>query len=81
MASERLIEPALRRWRSYGRRFKQHKDKSLQHRAHDLAKGLLEWYPDYGYDPDCLRHLAESFAQALAEGAVTDHRSSHTGKE
>jgi hypothetical protein len=69
MASECLIEPALRRWRSYERRFQRHKDKSLKHRAHDLEKGLLEIYPDGGYDPGCIRHLAESFAAALLHGA------------
>jgi hypothetical protein len=43
MAMESLIEPALRRWKTYDRRFTRHKDKSLKHRAHDLEKGLLEW--------------------------------------
>lgn len=64
-----LIEPALRRWHSYDRRFKRHKDKSLAHRAHDLEKGLLVWCEErdgFGTDPGCIRHLAESFAQALA---------------
>jgi hypothetical protein len=61
MASESLIEPALRRWRSYERRFKRRKDKSLKHRAHDLEKGLREYCGLY-YDPGCIRHLAQSFA-------------------
>jgi hypothetical protein len=76
-ASERLIEPALRRWSSYERRFKRHKDRSLKHRAHDLEKGLLESYPDHGYDPGCIWHLAESFAEALTLGAVNNSGSSH----
>ena len=67
MASESLIEPALRRWKSYERRFRRHKDKSLQHRAHDLEKGLLNLYPNQDYDPGCIRHLAESFAEALLQ--------------
>jgi hypothetical protein len=68
MANDMLIEPALRRWRSYERRFKRHKDKSLAHRAHDLEKGLLDWYErhqGYGYDPGCIHHLADSFAEVL----------------
>jgi hypothetical protein len=72
MASEALIEPALRRWRSYERRFKRHKDKSLEHRAQDLEKGLLESYPDYGYDPGCIRHLAQSFAEVFLQGSSDD---------
>jgi hypothetical protein len=51
---------------------KRHKDKSLKHRAHDLEKGLLEWYVDhfgYGYDPGCMNHLAQSFAKILFHGA------------
>jgi hypothetical protein len=73
IAMEELIEPALRRWRSYERRFKRHKNKSLEHRAHDLEKGLLEWYPALGYgaftyDPGCIRHLAQSFAEVLFQG-------------
>jgi len=81
MASATLIGPALRRWRSYERRFKDHKDKSLKHRAQDLVKGLVEWYPDNGYDPGCIRHLAASFAEALARGAVNNSGSSHTRTE
>jgi hypothetical protein len=72
MACESLIEPALRRWRSYERRFKLHKDKSLQHRAHDLEKGILEWYPNFGYDPGCIRHLAQSFAEALLQESAAN---------
>jgi hypothetical protein len=81
MASERLIEPALRRWRSYERRFKLHKDKSLKHRAHDLEKGLVEWYPDYGYDPGCIRHLAEAFTEVLAQGVANTPGSSHADRK
>jgi hypothetical protein len=80
MASERLIEPALRRWRSYSRRFKNHGDKSLKHRSHDLEKGLLEWHSDFGYDPGCIQHLAESFAEALALGAANHSGSPHASK-
>jgi hypothetical protein len=72
MASESLIAPALRRWRSYGRRFRNHKDKSLKHRAHDLEKGLLEGFSDYSYDPGCIRHLAQSFANILFGGSSDD---------
>jgi hypothetical protein len=72
MACESLIEPALRRWRSYERRFKRHKDKSRKHRAHDLEKGLRELYPDLRYDPGCIRHLAQSFAEVLLQGAAED---------
>jgi hypothetical protein len=79
MAEESLIAPALRRWRSYERRFKHHKNKSLGHRAHDLEKGLLECYPGYSYDPGCIRHLAQSFAEVLSRGSVDELRtSSHT---
>lgn len=75
MADELLIKPALRHWRSYERRLKRHKDKSLEHRSQDLEKGLLDWYIEYhfhGYDPGCIRHLADSFAKILlgnAEGS------------
>lgn len=68
MAHEFFIEPAMRRWRSYARRLKRHKDQSLEHRAHDLEKGLVDWYVEnhgYGYDPSCIRHLAHSFAEVL----------------
>ena len=71
-AMETLIEPALRRWKSYKRRLKRHNDKSLKRRVHDLEKGLLEWYPDYGYDPGCIHHLAQSFAEVLFQGSVDD---------
>ncbi len=70
MANENLIAPALRRWRSYERRFKHHKNKSLGHRAHDLEKGLLESYSDYSYDPGCIRPLAQSFAEVLFRGSA-----------
>ena len=72
MADDLFIEPALRRWRSYDRRLKGHKDKSVKHRAHDLENGLLEWYVEhhgYGYDPGCIHHLAQSFAEVLFQGA------------
>jgi hypothetical protein len=66
MASEGLIEPALRRWRSYARRFKKHKDQSLEHRAHDLEKGLIASFgKECGYVPGCVRHLARSFAEVM----------------
>ena len=68
MADPMLIEPALRRWRSYDQRFKRHKAKSLEHRAADLAKGLMQWHIEhhgYGYVPPCIRHLAQSFAKVL----------------
>ena len=82
MASESLIAPALRRWRSYERRFKHHKNKSLEHRAHDLEKGLLESYPDFSYDPGCIRHLAQSFAEALFRGTVEEPApSSYTNRK
>ena len=77
MATETLIEPALRRWRTYERRFKRHKDKSLSHRSRDLEKGLLELYPKQDYDPGCIRHLAQSFAEILFYGVV-ESRKSHT---
>jgi hypothetical protein len=64
MADEILIQPALRRWRSYDRRFR--RDKSLAHRARDLEKGLIELFPGHTYDPGCVRHLAEQFAEALS---------------
>lgn len=72
MADEFFIELALRRWRSYDRRLKRHKDKSLEHRAHDLEKGLLDWHVEhrgYGYAPGCIRHLAQSFAEILSQHA------------
>ncbi len=68
MADEFFIEPALRRWGSYNRRLKRHKDRSLEHRAHDLEEGLLDWYikhHGYGYDPGCIHHLAYAFAKVL----------------
>jgi hypothetical protein len=72
MADEELIQPALRRWRSYDRRFQRHRDKSLAHRAHDLEKGLLELFPDHRYDPGCIHHLAQQFALALSGAAPGD---------
>lgn len=80
MATEPLIEPAMRRWHSYERRFKQHKNKSLEHRGRDLAKGLIEWHTrdgNYGYDPLCIRHLAESFAEVLFRGVIPVCGSAH----
>jgi hypothetical protein len=70
MASPGLIEPALRRWKSYERRNKRNKDKSLEHRVLDLTKGLLALYPDHRYDKSCLSHLAESFAEALSQESL-----------
>lgn len=89
MALEEFIKPALRRWTSYERRFKRHKDKSFEHRAQDLEKGLLEWYPALGYgalsyDAGCIRHLAQSFAEILFHGLVENsvlspnHKSAQT---
>lgn len=75
MAVDRFIEPALRRWSSYDRRFKRHKGKSLEHRTHDLEKGLLEWYVEnrgYGYVPGCISHIAQSFAAILHEEIKPD---------
>jgi hypothetical protein len=66
MASEDLIEPALRRWASYERRNKRNKSQTLEHRALDLKKGLLALFPDHGYDESCLTHLAQSFALVLS---------------
>lgn len=77
MASENLIEPVLRRWSSYERRFSSHRDKSLKHRAHDLEKGLLEWYSDFGYDPGCIGHLARSFAEVLLQQPAVNAGSAH----
>jgi hypothetical protein len=68
MAHGSLVAPGLRRWGSYGRRFRRHKAKGLEHRARDLEAGLREAFSDHGYDPACLRHLARSFAEALLEG-------------
>ena len=69
MASECLIEPALRRWKSYERRNKRNKDKTPEHRVLDLTKGLIALFPDYGYDESCLAHLAQSFAAVLSQDA------------
>jgi hypothetical protein len=77
MASESLIAPALRRWRSYDRRFKNHKDKSLKHRTHDLEKGLLKGFPDHLHDQGCIRHLAQSFANILFEGRANPSLAGH----
>jgi hypothetical protein len=82
MAIEAFIEPALRRWKSYDRRFKRHKDKSLKHRADDLEKGLIEWYPTLGYgeftyDPGCMNRLARSFAEVLFQGSADSSMSPH----
>jgi hypothetical protein len=78
MADESLIESALRHWRSYPRRFKRHRDQSLEHRAHDLEKGLIALFPEHNYDPGCLRHLAESFAAALFSDTAESGGASHT---
>ena len=68
MADENLIGPVLRRWKSYDRRNKRNKDKSLAHRALDLEKGLLALFPKHNYDPACIVHLARSFAEVLHHG-------------
>jgi hypothetical protein len=79
MAHESLIEPAVRRWRSYERRNRRNKIKQLEHRAHDLEQGLRALFPDHSYDPGCLRHLARSFAEVLFQGAVEGSETSrHT---
>ena len=67
MSAECLIEPALRRWKSYDRRNRNNKDKELGHRVLDLTKGLLVMFPDHGYDKSCLTHLVESFAAVLSQ--------------
>jgi hypothetical protein len=67
MASESLIEPALRRWNSYERRNKLNKNKTFEHKILDLKKGLLALFPDHGYDESCLTHLAQSFVLALGQ--------------
>jgi hypothetical protein len=79
MAHESLIAPAVRRWKTYKRRNKRNKNKSLEHRAHDLEKGLLALFPDHSYDPGCLHHLAQSFAEVFFKGSVDDSETSrHT---
>ena len=68
MADDLFIDPALRRWNSFDRRSKRQRHQSLTHRTQDLEKGLIEWYIQhhgYGYDPACIRHLAQSFAAIL----------------
>ncbi|MCJ8332186.1 MAG: hypothetical protein HRT89_17355 [Lentisphaeria bacterium] len=67
MAHPTMIAPAIRRWQGYDRRNKRNKDKSLSHRIKDLEKGLIALYPEHNYDPACLRHLAESFAEVFDE--------------
>src|SRR5579859_6438435 len=65
MASEDLIEPALRRWTSYERRNKRNKNKTVEQQVLDLKKGLIALFPDHGYDESCLTHLAQSFVLVL----------------
>ena len=65
MADESLIAPAIRRWRTYARRNAKNKNQTLKHRAHDLNKALVALFPQHNYDPGCLRHIAESFAEIL----------------
>lgn len=72
MATETLIAPAIRRWRSYERRYPRHKDRSLAHRAADLEKGLQALYPNHRYDPGCLQHLAQSFAEVLMDASSAE---------
>jgi hypothetical protein len=50
LADESLIQPALRRWQTYERRFRNHKDKSLRHRAQDLENAFLDSLADYECD-------------------------------
>lgn len=75
MASESLIEPSLRRWKSYERRNKRNNNKTFEHRVLDLKKGLITLFPDYGYDESCLTHLAESFVTVLGQEEVVSHES------
>jgi hypothetical protein len=79
MADEGLIGPALRRWKSYGRRNKRNRDQSLEHRVLDLKKGLLALFPGHTYDEACLAHLAQSFAEALSQGPVEARGAHATG--
>ncbi|PQO28174.1 hypothetical protein [Blastopirellula marina] len=67
MAHPMLVEPAIRRWKSYARRSKNAKHVDWEHRVHDLEKGLLALFPGHNYDAACVRHLAESFAERLRE--------------
>ena len=66
MADEFLIEPAIRRWKSYERRHRGSKTESLETRAADLKKGFLLLFPMHNYDEACLGHIAESFAAVLS---------------
>lgn len=77
MADDRLIEPAIRRWRSYARRNKRNKNPSSDHLALDIKKGWLQrWETMFGhphsYDELCLEHLAKSFAEALTADCGDD---------
>lgn len=77
MAHDDLIEPGLRRWRSYERRFPRRHEATLEHRAHDLVKGWKErLFADHSYDGACLQHLALSFAEVLTmESSSMDNAS------
>jgi hypothetical protein len=78
MASESLIDPALKRWNSYERRNKRNKSKTFEHRVLDLKKGLIALFPDYGFDESCVAHLAQSFALVLSQDSdATMVMSSH----
>ena len=66
MADESLIEPAIRRWKSYDRRHRCSKTESLETRTADLKKGFLFLFPMHNYDEACLAHVAESFAAILS---------------
>ena len=77
MADSSLIEPALRRWKSYERRNKRNKNKSLEHRVLDLKMGFLALFPEPTYDEVCLTHLAQSFAEVLQGGTIDEGVKSH----
>jgi hypothetical protein len=79
MADDSLIGPALRRWKSYERRNKRNKNKSLEHRVLDLKKGLLALFSEPTYDEACLTHLAQSFAEVLYRGTIDDRETSPYG--
>lgn len=71
MADPVLIDAAIRRWRSYDRRNKRNKHKSFEHRVQDLKKGLMTAWGDPVYsDHACVSHLAESFADILAQDLI-----------
>lgn len=74
MADSSLIEPAIRRWRGYDRRNKRNRSRTFEHRVLDLKKGLLALFPNHDYDPACIAHLAESFAEILFREFETEQQ-------